>query len=970
MFKKLIIILSILLVSASIVGAGTFTTNGLYKPGQDENSWGDLVNTNFDIIDSSISEVNDLVSGGSGYVINPTLYADLTTAIAACTNHKMVISTGMTLDANTVFPVGCELEIIKGGSIASAGFTVTFNNSLKAGPYSILTGFSAGDITFGNLVREWHIEWLGALADGVADGTSGTDNTTALQLAFDTLGDGQTLLFSEGIYLITDGLDLDGNWNGVLGGGATGGLRGITLKGVGQSQSIVQWNAATDATKAIFKIRWVRESKFEDIVARGTSTKLPGYAWWQKSDGGAGGACPAAGPNVTQQNHYERIEGTWTGVSGFQIGNGDGNNCDSNLDMNTIEDSIFAHNVYGIAVWETNANYNKFITNLVSENRTAGVRMNSARNTSFDNNLYFGNATAHYLLQNGAAGMTIENEVIELQTGTVGVWNHPYLVAESGSQRAWNIEITNLQITNSNPDSTKIIDYQQNGNLTINNSFIEGTANQVCTGSGAPLACCTGLDGGTCTEERGVTGEIFFSPQQNTNGGRTLELNNVVLMSGAHVNCVRTSPTNPCRYKRDGVSYQDGPTLTSGTMSDVNNPLTWKDAVIDANRNCATSGTCMTIDNHGFVAPHTFVYTVRYADFTAAAATEDIALFTMPKRGRITKVIADTTTAWQGPSVSTAIFALTDNITAFNEHLVQPNDVQASAVRYGDTNGTTGWALVHPATITQNIITGDVRDIRTWAQEIDTGAAASVLYTGVADDFEVKRVYITLSEAMGGATPANDEIFTLYNHGGGSMGTITVAGDGAAGAIYTTASEITTNNTFTPGQFMRVLGDGGSAIVKRATVTVMGGTPTNVNYISMNNSLKADKVSIVMHEAMGGATPADDETFTVYNNGGGSMGTIVIPGNAAVGSIVTLTPTTNNTFVPGDFMRILGDGGTNIAKRASVTVTGKGGGHTNDFGGSSEIEVRMTVTGGADVADFTQGVTTFYITVEQYNDLP
>ncbi len=91
-------------------------------------------------------------------------YASLQAAVAtiAGTVTTLLIPNAQTLTANVVIPTTLKLWITKGGSIVHTHpFTVTINGPFEAGLYTVFTGFSSGDVTFGlGSVREVQPIWF------------------------------------------------------------------------------------------------------------------------------------------------------------------------------------------------------------------------------------------------------------------------------------------------------------------------------------------------------------------------------------------------------------------------------------------------------------------------------------------------------------------------------------------------------------------------------------------------------------------------------------------------------------------------------------------------------------------------------------------------------------------------------------------------------------------------------------------
>src|SRR3989304_1118388 len=141
---------------------------------------------------------------------------------SAVANKTMILSSTVTLTANTVIPASVSIMPINPGVIVSNGYTLTINGPVVGNPmHQWLSGFASGDVTFGVGTIDWaYAEWWGAVAVGYS--TTANDCATAIQWAISSgadvkllkgkygfgsalsMGkDGQTL-FGSGRYLLTD----------------------------------------------------------------------------------------------------------------------------------------------------------------------------------------------------------------------------------------------------------------------------------------------------------------------------------------------------------------------------------------------------------------------------------------------------------------------------------------------------------------------------------------------------------------------------------------------------------------------------------------------------------------------------------------------------------------------------------------------------------------------------------------------
>lgn len=103
-------------------------------------------------------------------------------AIGAATT-TLVVSDAQTLTANLTIPSTLKLLIQQGGSIdGDDTYTLTINGPFEAGPYQVFSGFTAGDVTFGNgTISEVLSAWWGDVGD------DSTECSTAIQSAVNSL---------------------------------------------------------------------------------------------------------------------------------------------------------------------------------------------------------------------------------------------------------------------------------------------------------------------------------------------------------------------------------------------------------------------------------------------------------------------------------------------------------------------------------------------------------------------------------------------------------------------------------------------------------------------------------------------------------------------------------------------------------------------------------------------------------------
>lgn len=96
-------------------------------------------------------------------------------------------------------------------------------------------------------------------------------------------------------------------------------------------------------------------------------------------------------------------------------------------------------------------------------------------------------------------------------------------------------------------------------------------------------------------------------------------------------------------------------------------------------------------------------------------------------------------------------------------------------------------------------------------------AAVNSAYLAMPFACTVTQVYSVAYAAIA----TTDNVLTVANNAGSSMGTITVAFTGSAIGDVDTITTITTNNTFTAGQKLAVTSNSGSATACPMTITII-----------------------------------------------------------------------------------------------------------------------------------------------------
>ena len=151
--------------------------------------------------------INSVVIAGS--------YASLNAASAACPlsgGCTIEVNNTVSLSANLTLPATTTLQVNQPGVVNRNAFTLTINGPIAAGAYQIFSG--SGTVTFGSQINLAPVAWFGATPDG----SSGTDDTTAIQATINALQIGNAWL-SAGSYRVTAPISIAKSNVGIIGVG-------------------------------------------------------------------------------------------------------------------------------------------------------------------------------------------------------------------------------------------------------------------------------------------------------------------------------------------------------------------------------------------------------------------------------------------------------------------------------------------------------------------------------------------------------------------------------------------------------------------------------------------------------------------------------------------------------------------------------------------------------------------------------
>jgi hypothetical protein len=106
------------------------------------------------------------------------------------------------------------------------------------------------------------------------------------------------------------------------------------------------------------------------------------------------------------------------------------------------------------------------------------------------------------------------------------------------------------------------------------------------------------------------------------------------------------------------------------------------------------SGTAVTVDEAGVVAPRIYKVTVTETHWNAAALTQDLTIATLPAKARILGVVADITEQFACTAVcTTATLSMVVGKGAGGAEYLDSFDADAAAAQFGDADAERGASL-------------------------------------------------------------------------------------------------------------------------------------------------------------------------------------------------------------------------------------------------------------------------------------
>lgn len=123
--------------------------------------------------------------------VDSRAYGTFALALAGAAGKTLLISSEISIDADTTIPADVDVMMLRGGSFSIAsGKVLTINGPFESGIYKIFSG--DGNVSFGNGTKEVYPDWWGC------NGNTSPYDTSAVQSAFDS---GKKVVFAKSYYV-------------------------------------------------------------------------------------------------------------------------------------------------------------------------------------------------------------------------------------------------------------------------------------------------------------------------------------------------------------------------------------------------------------------------------------------------------------------------------------------------------------------------------------------------------------------------------------------------------------------------------------------------------------------------------------------------------------------------------------------------------------------------------------------------
>jgi hypothetical protein len=163
-------------------------------------------------------------------ILFPGTFTALQTYVTGCGSNACTIqiAANIATTSNYAIPSNVTLWFSNGSQLQPAvGTTLTINGPIQAPASKIFGG--AGTIALGPLVKSAPVQWWGAVADSDHLGSTGTDNTAAIQACLNDISPGTTCYLSAGNYKTTSALLINRS--------------GVSVRGASSPPTSTAWSA-------------------------------------------------------------------------------------------------------------------------------------------------------------------------------------------------------------------------------------------------------------------------------------------------------------------------------------------------------------------------------------------------------------------------------------------------------------------------------------------------------------------------------------------------------------------------------------------------------------------------------------------------------------------------------------------------------------------------------------------------------
>lgn len=194
--------------------------------------------------------------------------------VSACNNQKEIwLSSGYTYFFGTSVTLPCNIKFVSGSQFSiGTGVTVTFTGQVIAPKIQIFTYQGTGQVLLPATNKNVYAEWFGAHADW--NGSTGTDNTAAMNDALQAVHGGGHLQLLPGTYMVSGTVDNRKSSTGIIGASQGYYTYGTPSNIISTSSTadIIDCNPGATSSQVIFWNQFKNFALYRSVVPSATST--------------------------------------------------------------------------------------------------------------------------------------------------------------------------------------------------------------------------------------------------------------------------------------------------------------------------------------------------------------------------------------------------------------------------------------------------------------------------------------------------------------------------------------------------------------------------------------------------------------------------------------------------------------------------------------------------------------------------